>query len=93
MTQYEKGARAERRARDDLEGDGWLVIRAAGSHGPFDLWALKVRLIQVKSTEEPKAWTAELEELAEQVSGGPGVSRELWVWPRGGPWEKYETGC
>ena len=31
----------ERRTRDALEADGWLVIRSGGSLGPADLVALK----------------------------------------------------
>jgi len=51
MNTKAKGARAERRARAMLEADGWTVIRAGGSFGPFDLVAVSrrgVRLLQVK---------------------------------------------
>lgn len=37
----QRGDYFERRVRETLEADGWLVIRAAGSLGPADLWAAK----------------------------------------------------
>ncbi len=36
-----KGTRLELIAKRRLEKEGYLVIRAAGSHGPFDLVALR----------------------------------------------------
>lgn len=92
MSRYDKGARYERRAKRELEEDGWLLVRSAGSKGVFDIWALKVRLIQVKSTEEPKAWTGELEDIGAAFPAMPGISLELWVWNKGGPWEKHFVG-
>lgn len=41
MTNRQRGDYFERQARDALEAVGWFVIRAAGSHGPADLVALK----------------------------------------------------
>ncbi len=44
MTQSRaKGTRLERAAKRRLEEKGYVVIRSAGSHGPFDLVALKSR--------------------------------------------------
>ena len=51
-----KGTRTEHRSRDLLEADGFSVIRAAGSHGAFDLAAFRadeIRLIQVKTNRWP----------------------------------------
>jgi len=51
MTHYRRGAAFERAIAARLTGDGYLVIRAAGSHGVADLVALKpgeVVLIQCK---------------------------------------------
>ena len=62
MSRYRIGARAEYRLKHDLEKDGWDVIRAAGSHGKWDLIAVRKRkgrldilLIQVKRKRPPKA--------------------------------------
>lgn len=54
---YNAGRRMEYLFKQELENWGYLVIRSAGSHGPFDLIAVDhadlfhhpVRLIQVKS--------------------------------------------
>ena len=40
MTNYGKGARFENDVKRDLERRGFVVIRAAGSHGEADLVAL-----------------------------------------------------
>lgn len=52
-----KGTRNERRAKATLEAESWLVVRAAGSLGLFDLVALHVdhgvKLIQVKTNRRP----------------------------------------
>ena len=57
MSACSRGANFERRVRVQLEAQGWLVVRAAGSRGPFELVALRsdgggrtiVRLIQCKT--------------------------------------------
>ena len=51
MTQYQRGYRFEREVMFKLINDGYFVIRAAGSHGPFDLVAIRgfdVKGIQCK---------------------------------------------
>jgi Holliday junction resolvase len=61
MARYHTGARAEYRLKHELEKKGWHVIRAAGSHGKWDLIAMRKRkgrldilLIQVKRKRPPK---------------------------------------
>ena len=41
MTNYARGANFERTVKADLEKRGYLVIRAAGSHGIMDLVAFR----------------------------------------------------
>lgn len=57
MTAYRRGAYFERRVKLDMESRGWWVIRAAGSHGPADLVAMKLGeaalLIQCKANALP----------------------------------------
>ena len=51
MTQYQRGYRFEREVMRKLINDGYFVIRAAGSHGVFDLIAIRgfdVKGIQCK---------------------------------------------
>jgi hypothetical protein len=53
---YRKGAVRERQVQDQLERNGWVVTRCAGSkgHGAYDLHCSKAgyptRLVQVKAT-------------------------------------------
>ena len=61
MARYHTGARAEYKLKHELEKKGWHVIRAAGSHGKWDLIAVRKRkgrldilLIQVKRKRPPK---------------------------------------
>ena len=61
MARYYTGARAEYKLKHELEKKGWHVIRAAGSHGKWDLVAVRKRkgrldilLIQVKRKRPPE---------------------------------------
>lgn len=52
MNKYAKGRRLEYRAKKILEAQGYTVFRTAGSHGLFDLIAIKrdwMKLVQVKA--------------------------------------------
>jgi len=52
MTNYQRGTRLERLARDSLRRNGYTVVRSAGSKGKIDLVAWNgecVRMIQVKA--------------------------------------------
>lgn len=76
------GARAERRARRILEAAGYIVTRAAGSRGLWDLVAIgprDIRLVQVK------AGTARLSpverEQLQSATVPPNASREYWRFP------------
>ena len=63
ITNYAKGARLERELKAQLEKDGYTCVRAAGSHGMFDLVAWnerKVMLIQCKTRKPSKKEMAEL---------------------------------
>ena len=91
MSHYQKGRRAEIRAKKELEKAGFVVTRAAGSKGVADLVATKVLYVQVKAVKEPRGWTSEIEEMKDGLPSGPGIVKQLWVWPDGGPWEKYEV--
>jgi len=77
----DKGNRRERQAKAVLEADGWLVVKAGGSLGLFDLVALHVDygvlLVQVKSNRPPAR--AEMDALhAFQCHSS--WRKELWVY-------------
>mgnify|MGYP001117449469 CR=1 FL=1 len=54
---YRRGAAKENRRARQLEADGWVCAVTRGSHGPFDILAVRAgrrpRLEQVKSTRTP----------------------------------------
>jgi Holliday junction resolvase-like predicted endonuclease len=79
---YLRGRATEYKAKAELEKDGYVVIRASGSHGAFDLVAvnrMEVRFIQCKREKKSTNWDGLLEELSKIQT--PIYSRkELWVW-------------
>ena len=83
MGNYNRGHRAELRAKRVLQDQGFLVIRAAGSKGFADLVAVnaeRVRFVQVKRTQDGRrSFTSEVEALA-GVKVPVGCSLELWIW-------------
>lgn len=84
-----RGITVERRAQAELEAAGYVVLRSAGSHGVFDLAAVRgdeAKFIQVKSTSSRKAtYGSVIRELA-AVPRPPCCSVELWVWLYGQGW-------
>jgi Archaeal holliday junction resolvase (hjc) len=61
-TAYKRGTNLERRIQKDLEAEGYLVCRSAGSGGIADLWAKRneepLLLIQVRrqGNMSPREW-------------------------------------
>ena len=52
MSAKGRGSRAERKVKAQLEGEGWLVVKAGGSLGAADLLACRagrIMLVQVKA--------------------------------------------
>lgn len=81
---YIAGRRLEYLARDELQRQGYTIVRSAGSHGPIDLCAIHgdgVILIQVKkrSGDVSEGVTA-----LQAVSVPAGVRREVWQRAHGG---------
>jgi hypothetical protein len=68
-SRYHRGRAFEYRVASLLRAAGWTVIRSAGSHGPFDLVAVRparVVLLQLKASfSRPAAQRLE-RELADQ---------------------------
>lgn len=81
-SKYRRGYLAERRAVAELEREGYLALRVAGSKGPFDVVAVgeRIRLIQVKRARPGKEGEALREGRREVAVLPQGVSREVWVW-------------
>jgi Holliday junction resolvase len=76
VSNYASGTRFELKTRHDLEDNGYVVSRAAGSKGKIDLWACKpgeLLMVQCKSTPGlcgPEEWDRVVE-LAGWVGGVP----------------------
>jgi len=86
-----RGTRREHQVRAELERDGWVVVRAAGSLGAVDLVALRAgdrpRFVQVKS-DRVTPWKnfgpTERDRLL-QVAEQAGADACLLWWPPRGP--------
>jgi hypothetical protein len=87
---FKRGSHYERKAKQELEKSGYMVVKSGGSKGKFDLWALgnnELRLIQVKATKS----NANHSSLKEEISlfSVPGFCMtELWVWEDRKGWKK-----
>ncbi len=75
-----KGSKNERRSKKLLEKEGYLICKAGGSLGAFDLFCIgpsDVLLVQVKSNKKPRP--AEMEEMR-SIPTGPFVEKLVHVW-------------
>lgn len=84
-TNYKRGATFERKVQSLLEEQGWNTLRAAGSHGCYDVIAWdkqSVRFIQCKIVDKEvdieKHFAKEIEQIR-SVQIPYGHFRELWV--------------
>ena len=79
MTNYDKGADAERECKRLLEMLGYTVIRSAGSKGMWDIVGIypsHIRLIQVKVEG---AMTAAEHEAIELYTTSDFCTKEVWT--------------
>jgi len=92
MNNYRRGYEIERRAMNELTKDNWLAIRAAGSHGPFDVWALKDKLllIQLKRAKSGGSYSRVFKELA-KIHVPIFAEKWLWCWTDRKGWQKYRV--
>jgi Holliday junction resolvase len=85
---YVNGRATEYRAKKELEKDGYTVIRAAGSHGPWDLIAMQgdtgVRCIQIKKVAKEGAMKRLAFDFEEEgLTAGATWHEEIWIlWNR-----------
>ncbi len=80
MSNYSRGRKLEYAVRDELISRGYiLVVRSAGSKGPFDLVAISpsdIVLIQVKASSARRK--AAVEQL-KKIQVPENVRKEIWV--------------
>ncbi len=87
---YKRGAALEYLIKGKLEKEGWFVVRAAGSHGPCDLVAMKrgqTLLISCKLSEyAPPIERDTLAQLAADIGAMPMITtrdlRNHWTLTR-----------
>lgn len=92
MTAYQRGTAREREWAERLEAQGWVVTRAAGSRGDFDLMACRHGDIQLWECKSNKAGPfsdfgpAKREALTQAATAAGGTPFLVW-WPydRQGP--------
>ena len=87
---YLSGVRAERKLKAQLEAEDFLVIRASGSHGAFDLVAIPrygdmIKLIQVKSVKGQqtiKAINKVMDKFFVTLPLPDSIhyTQEIWIW-------------
>lgn len=93
------GANYERKLRDKLRKEGWIVFRSAGSHN-VDLIALKTKehiLIEVKSTNKERFKTNINQKSKEQFDllnayAQQGFNVYYYIWWKGKKmdWQKFK---
>ena len=100
---YEIGTNYEYKAKKELEKEGYLVIRSAGSHSPFDLIVLgplKVNFIQIKRCETSKEAERAIKNFKKRMKKldklydikkmiDKGIDFSIWVWIKRKGWTKY----
>ena len=85
---YLRGRAVEYKAKQELEAKGYTVIRASGSHGPWDLIAVKegtrdpVRCIQLKRTKSDRGVKQLKAKFIPQqaIEAYTCYQHELWIW-------------
>lgn len=86
MTQYARGSDFERTVAAALTADGYLVVRAAGSHGNADLVALKpgqILLVQCKLAGPPAVGPADWNGLWDDAVNVGAIPLIAWRPKRG----------
>ena len=85
-SRYVAGRAFEYKVAKQLKEEGWQVIRAAGSHGPYDLvaWSpeVGVRLIQCKIVKDNAAAKRMEEQWLAASDPSPLYKQELMMWIR-----------
>lgn len=73
-TNYQRGASFERRVKALLEGEGFAVVRSAGSHSPADLVAMRNgELVIVQCKRDGKLGPSEWNEFVAFCAKAGGV--------------------
>jgi len=84
---YKKGYRYERKTMSKLFELGYLPLRMAGSHSPFDVIGIgerDIKLIQVKSTKKKLTDSVihsyKEEKILKKIKVPRNCSKEIWIY-------------
>ena len=83
----------ERRCVLELKDAGYIAIRTAGSHSPWDVIAVRgdgIKLIQTKRSKVSGQSYSRIYKQLNSIAVPQCVSKELWVWEDRRGWRKYE---
>ena len=84
MNSYAKGARLERKALHALEAEGYVCTRSAGSHGVWDITAVRgvepVLLIQVKANLSEAAAMKVLKMMRKRFHQWAPIEVQVWTY-------------
>ena len=84
-SRYKLGRRLEYRIKKLLEEHGYEVIRSAGSHGRWDLVAVKDKIVRLIQVKKGKVQKHKIKDLMPLLAKPAVVSREAWFYiPRKG---------
>jgi len=81
-TNYQRGRDTEYKVKKELEKEGYVVFRTAGSHGVADIIAINskvVRLIQVKRTKSDRMPVININEFL-KLEVPDFCTKEVWIW-------------
>lgn len=87
---FKRGSHYERKAKKELEQQGYLVVKSGGSKGIFDLWALgnnRLKLIQCKATKSNPSFSG-LTTTLSKISVPDFCDKEIWIWIDRKGWKK-----
>jgi len=84
-SRYRLGRKLEYRIKKLLEEHGYEVIRSAGSHGRWDLIAIKDKIVRLIQVKKGKVQKYKIKDLMPLLAKPAVVSKEAWFYiPRKG---------
>jgi Holliday junction resolvase len=89
---YKRGYITERRCVLELKEAGYMAIRTAGSHSPWDVIAVRgdgVRLIQIKRSKVTGQSYSRIFREIKAIEVPESVTKELWIWTDHRNWQKH----
>lgn len=95
---YQRGYKTELRAVHELRKDGFYAYRSAGSHGIFDVFAIKEDAILAIQCKRIKKSCNELSTFKKDIESirsarvPLNVQKQLWVWEDRKGWNKIVVG-